>query len=75
MYVCVHIHTAAASAAKSLQSCPTLCDPRDGTTPCLFNCPAGGFGVVFQFEPIMNEAAMNIREQVFVWVYVLIPFG
>ena len=22
--------TAAAAAAKSLQSCPTLCDPRDG---------------------------------------------
>ena len=25
-----HLHTAAA-AAKSLQSCPTLCDPRDGS--------------------------------------------
>ena len=25
--------TAAAAAAKSLQSCPTLCDPRDGTPP------------------------------------------
>jgi len=24
---------AAAAAAKSLQSCPTLCDPRDGSTP------------------------------------------
>ena len=24
---------AAAAAAKSLQSCPTLCDPRDGTLP------------------------------------------
>ena len=24
---------AAASAAKSLQSCPTLCDPRDGSPP------------------------------------------
>ena len=23
----------AAAAAKSLQSCPTLCDPRDGTPP------------------------------------------
>ena len=23
---------AAAPAAKSLQSCPTLCDPRDGST-------------------------------------------
>ena len=26
-------HTAAAAAAKSLQSCPTLCDPIDGSTP------------------------------------------
>ena len=24
---------AAAAAAKSLQMCPTLCDPRDGSTP------------------------------------------
>ena len=27
------ILTAAAAAAKSLQSCPTLCDPRDGSPP------------------------------------------
>ena len=27
----MHTHTAA--AAKSLQSCPTLCDPRDGSPP------------------------------------------
>ena len=26
-------HTAVAAAAKSLQSCPTLCDPRDGSPP------------------------------------------
>ena len=26
-------HSAAAAAAKSLQSCPTLCDPRDGSPP------------------------------------------
>ena len=25
--------TAAAAAAKSLQSCPTLCDPREGSPP------------------------------------------
>ena len=25
--------TAAAAAAKSLQSCPTLCDPIDGSPP------------------------------------------
>ena len=27
------ISAAAAAAAKSLQSCPTLCDPIDGSTP------------------------------------------
>ena len=31
---CVHIHSfTAAAAAKSHQSCPTLCDPRDGSPP------------------------------------------
>ena len=28
-----HTQTAAAAAAKSLQSCPTLCDPIDGSPP------------------------------------------
>ena len=28
-----HMHTAAAAAAKSLQSCLTLCDPIDGSPP------------------------------------------
>ena len=28
-----HMHTHTAAAAKSLQSCPTLCDPRDGSPP------------------------------------------
>ena len=28
-----HIYTAAAAAAKSLQSCPTLCDPIDDSPP------------------------------------------
>ena len=28
-----YIHAAAAAAAKSLQSCPTLCDPIDGSPP------------------------------------------
>ena len=27
------LHIAAAAAAKSLQSCPTLCDPIDGSPP------------------------------------------
>ena len=29
----VQLSAAAAAAAKSLQSCPTLCDPRDGSPP------------------------------------------
>ena len=29
--MCVHVCSAAAAAAKSLQSCPTLCDPIDGS--------------------------------------------
>ena len=29
----IHIYAAAATAAKSLQSCPTLCDPMDGSPP------------------------------------------
>ena len=28
-----HCNTAAATAAKLLQSCPTLCDPIDGSPP------------------------------------------
>ena len=30
---CHYITTAAAAAAKSLQLCPTLCDPIDGSPP------------------------------------------
>ena len=29
----IHPAAAAATAAKSLQSCPTLCDPTDGSPP------------------------------------------
>ena len=30
---CYVLYTSAAAAAKSLQSCPTLCDPIDGSPP------------------------------------------
>ena len=33
MQVVTFIDAAAAAAAKSLQSCPTLCDPIDGSLP------------------------------------------
>ena len=29
----IHVYYAAAAAAKLLQSCPTLCDPIDGSPP------------------------------------------
>ena len=29
--LCSHLRTTATAAAKSLQSCPTLCDPIDGS--------------------------------------------
>ena len=49
-YTCI----AAAAAAKSLQSCPTLCNPTDGSpagspvllsmyNPCIINCLTGFF--------------------------------
>jgi len=34
--VCFGIQLHAAAAAKLLQSCPTLCDPRDGSPPGFF---------------------------------------
>ena len=33
LYLQIHLLATAAAAAKSLQSCPTLCDPRDGSLP------------------------------------------
>jgi len=33
MYMCVYINIYTAAAAKSRQSCPTLCDPVDGSPP------------------------------------------
>ena len=31
--ICINIHIYIYAAAKSLQSCPTLCDPIDGSPP------------------------------------------
>ena len=41
----------AAAAAKSLQSCPTLCDPRDGSPPgsCPWDSPGKNTGVGCHF--------------------------
>ena len=40
---------AAATAAKSLQSCPTLCDPRDGRAPRPWDSPGKNTGVGCHF--------------------------
>ena len=32
--MCVHMYIDTATAAKSLQSCLTLCNPIDGSPPC-----------------------------------------
>ena len=33
LFACINLGKAAATAAKSLQSCPTLCDSIDGSLP------------------------------------------
>ena len=33
VYVYTYVYTGYAATAKSLQSCPTLCDPIDGSPP------------------------------------------
>ena len=33
LHVCLYKYMYAAAAANLLQSCPTLCDPRDGSPP------------------------------------------
>ena len=33
VFISIYLAAAAAAAAKSLQSCPTLCDPIDGSPP------------------------------------------
>ena len=40
----------AAAAAKSLQSCPTLCNPRDGRLPCPWDSPGKNTGVGCHFR-------------------------
>ena len=45
-------HFKAAAAAKSLQSCPTLCDPIDGSppgSPCPWDSPGKNIGVGCHF--------------------------
>ena len=50
---------AAAAAAKSLQSCPTLCDPMDGSPP---GCPVPG---ILQARTLENESekCMKVKSE------------
>ena len=56
--------TAAAAAAKSLQSCPTLSDPIDGTRlPCPWDFPGKNTGVgchfLLQCMKVINESEVT----------------
>uniref|UniRef100_A0AAA9RUM4 Single-stranded DNA-binding protein, mitochondrial n=1 Tax=Bos taurus TaxID=9913 RepID=A0AAA9RUM4_BOVIN len=48
-----------AAAAKSLQSCPTLCDPRDGSPPG-WDSPGKNTGVLRQFVRHESEVASSL---------------
>ena len=53
--LCLTPYSAAAAAAKSLQSCPTLCDPIDGSPP---GSPAPGVGchILLQCMKVKSES-------------------
>ena len=51
---------AAAAAAKSLQSCPTLCDPIDGSPP---GSPALGFSRQEHWSGLPVPSPMHEREK------------
>ena len=61
----------AAAAAKSLQSCPTLCDPRDGSPPGpsvhgvlqarALEWVATAFRVIQEVEKGLTSRARNIK--------------
>ena len=56
-------NTAAAAAAKSLQSCPTLCDPIDGRLPHPWDSPDKNTGVgchfLLQCMKVKNESEVT----------------
>ena len=60
---------AAAAAAKSLQSCPTLCDPRDGsppgsTVPGIFQARTLEWGAI-AFSAMTPQDLVNSIKRVF----------
>ena len=56
-------NAAAAAAAKSLQSCPTLCDAIDGSPP---GSPIPG---ILYLLAVMISVAMNVYVQAFTWTH------
>ena len=63
MCMAIYFWPAAAAAAKSLQSCPTLCDPIDGSPPgfpCPWDSPGKNTGVgchfLLQCMKVKNES-------------------
>ena len=55
-----HEHAAAATAAKSLQSCPTLCDPIDSSPP---GYPSLGFSRQEHWSGLPFPSAMHESEK------------
>ena len=64
------MYAAAAAAAKSLQSCPTLCDPTDGSPP---GFPSLGFSartlewVAIPFSKLCPLVSSKKNEKKFVF--------
>ena len=55
---------AATAAAKSLQSCPTLCDPIDGSLP---GSPSLGFSRQEYWSGVPLPSLDNISQKNFIW--------
>ena len=60
----IDICAAAAAAAKSLQSCPTLCDPIDGSQP---GCPSLGFSRQEHWSGLPFPSPMHESEK---WTWI-----
>ena len=60
----------AAAAAKSLQLCPTLCDPRDGSPPC---SPVPGF-LILSLGFSMYSITSSANSESFTSFPIWIPF-
>ena len=57
---CLGIYPAAATAAKSLQSCPTLCNPIDGSPPAP---PSLGFSRQEHWSGLPFPSPMHASEK------------